>query len=1117
MTNHCFAKRPFCLLLLFLFVIPFCVMSQSGQYNTTNWKFSNPKQFGFTPFDVDFIDNTTALAVGSDGGIAKSIDGGKNWTYGPFIFFNSAGVKTKTAFQDVHFVSSTIAYAVGSLGAMAKTIDGGVTWSFVTTPLYANARNINAVWFINKDTGYIGGQYNSIDSIPKLYFTRNGGASWDSLAAPVNGKSRAGYVANPSLQPFLLDVTAKDKEILKIIFVNDNLGYVSGSGLSTFERHPASPSGTTTTGAHHASMLWKFSNGTLTDYSLSKERLGYTGVNTTTVNTTTRYGSTQNATQNMRAMHIINDSTVLLMSFNNNIVVRVHTGKNDSTQNVAVPGLYEKGRYVTLNFPFPPNGGTPIPNPQVLLASNPYHISKASNGKLFAAGNFGALWTSLDTGKNWIRESSLPQGKNYSSNGTWAIDIAPNGRVLTLGTNGVVADSMPGGTWQSAYVSTPLSAGYNKIDFTDCNNGIAVGGGNITVTTDGGQNWIDKVRPDFVATFVNITGVTYPNLSKLYLTTNVGSIYQSPDKGTTLDPVYINGAFQMNDVTAIGNDTVWAVGYSAFSVPAASRKSSIFRSFNNGLSWQSFDIAVTTTTPAFTAPILSQMAFPSRTVGYVAGSRNGVYKTTDGGATWTNISPFPSVNFAPAGFPNASITYTEVFALDENTVFLTGNMFTNVGVKRVYKSIDGGSTWIDITGNITAILPVGNLNGILMHDANNGYVVAPGGALLKTTDGGASWILDIAPTNSLFNTMSFVPKKVPANIGMVNRKLFVTGASISGAPLMEYGNPADIAVNAAETITNATCTNPNGGSIIITASGGIAPYTYSIDGVNFQTTNSFNGLSQGAKTITIKDAYCGVLVKNITVGFTDNLTLTTNNDTLACAGAPVQMLATSAATNYSWSPATGLSNATISNPVARVNNNTVYTVTASLNGCVKTKVVTINVKPSPSVEAGSDKTIVTGDQVILEGSSSAATPVSIEWTPASSLSLANTFSPVARPNATTIYTLTVKDLNNCTATDNVTVTVVPNCIKVMNAFTPNGDGVNERWVVTTGGLCATQIKAVVFNRYGNIVYENTNYQNNWDGTYKGKPVADGTYYYTVTYRLLNGRDVIMKGDVTILR
>ena len=121
----------------------------------------------------------------------------------------------------------------------------------------------------------------------------------------------------------------------------------------------------------------------------------------------------------MRALHIINDSTVLLMSFNNNIVLRVQTGRNDSTANVAVPGRFEKGKYTTLNFPFPPV--TPIvsiPKVQTLLISNPYRIVKAPNGKLMAPGNFGLMATSTDNGVNWIMEGSLPQGKNFSGNGT---------------------------------------------------------------------------------------------------------------------------------------------------------------------------------------------------------------------------------------------------------------------------------------------------------------------------------------------------------------------------------------------------------------------------------------------------------------------------------------------------------------------------------------------------------------------------------------------------------------------------------------------------------------------------------------------------------------------------
>ena len=72
-------------------------------------------------------------------------------------------------------------------------------------------------------------------------------------------------------------------------------------------------------------------------------------------------------------------------------------------------------------------------------------------------------------------------------------------------------------------------------------------------------------------------------------------------------------------------------------------------------------------------------------------------------------------------------------------------------------------------------------------------------------------------------------------------------------------------------------------------------------------------------------------------------------------------------------------------------------------------------------------------------------------------------------------------------------------------------------VVTNGAACTSQIMAVVFNRYGSQVYKNDNYQNNWDGKYEGKPVPDGTYYYVITYKLINGVTQILKGDVTVLR
>ena len=230
MTKSCFRKIQHYLLII-LFSISSILANSQGSFNSTNWRFSNPKQFGFTLQDVDFFDNNNVIAVGTDGGIAKSTDGGRNWTYGIFTYTNPAGQTTKTTFNDVHFVSSAVAYAVGNNGCMAKTTDGGATWTFVNNPLFNNQKNINACWFLNDNKGYIGGAYNNTpDSLPKLYVTLNGGSTWDSIAAPpANGVSRVGYINNPSIPSVLYPVNAKLKEIYRIEFIDDNTGYICGS------------------------------------------------------------------------------------------------------------------------------------------------------------------------------------------------------------------------------------------------------------------------------------------------------------------------------------------------------------------------------------------------------------------------------------------------------------------------------------------------------------------------------------------------------------------------------------------------------------------------------------------------------------------------------------------------------------------------------------------------------------------------------------------------------------------------------------------------------------------------------------------------------------------------
>jgi gliding motility-associated-like protein len=316
------------------------------------------------------------------------------------------------------------------------------------------------------------------------------------------------------------------------------------------------------------------------------------------------------------------------------------------------------------------------------------------------------------------------------------------------------------------------------------------------------------------------------------------------------------------------------------------------------------------------------------------------------------------------------------------------------------------------------------------------------------------------------------------------------------------------------TKTDANCTTL--GSIVVNGSGGQTPYEYSINnGTTWQSTSTFNNLAAGNYNVRIRTAgsSCIATAQAVTIAFNNTLTMNNPASTSVCRGGTVNPGITSNGTSFSWSPTTGVSNPSIANPTLSPDQTTTYTVTATLGTCTTSRTFTVTVFPGVTVDAGPDAIILTGDVYQMQGTGSAGTYL---WTPSTGLSATNILNPNATPATTTTYTLRITNAQGCFATDDVTITVIPYCVKVMEAFTPNGDGINDRWLVTNGN-CVTNIKASVFNRYGAKVYQSNDYKNNWDGTYEGKPLPDGTYYYVIDFMLLNGKRVIMKGNLTILR
>ncbi len=247
--------------------------------------------------------------------------------------------------------------------------------------------------------------------------------------------------------------------------------------------------------------------------------------------------------------------------------------------------------------------------------------------------------------------------------------------------------------------------------------------------------------------------------------------------------------------------------------------------------------------------------------------------------------------------------------------------------------------------------------------------------------------------------------------------------------------------------------------------------------------------------------------------FVNTVTFNQRLDTTICSGSSFIPNIVSNATGYTWSPTTGVSNSGIANPILSPIQTTPYLVTGTLGLCSASRNFTVFVNQGVTVNAGNAVSILAGESIQLQATGTTGTYL---WTPSLGLSATNVLNPIASPLTTTTYTLRITTAQGCTNTGNVVVQVIPYCVKPLIAFTPNGDGINDKWLISNGN-CLITAQVNVYNRYGSLVYENSNYQNEWDGTYKGKPLPDGTYYYKIEYILLNGRKVYAKGDVTILR
>lgn len=353
--------------------------------------------------------------------------------------------------------------------------------------------------------------------------------------------------------------------------------------------------------------------------------------------------------------------------------------------------------------------------------------------------------------------------------------------------------------------------------------------------------------------------------------------------------------------------------------------------------------------------------------------------------------------------------------------------------------------------------------------------------------------------------------------------------SFCSAPL--YSNVVSIIVTPA--VGNNTLTAPAatsfcgpafGGDITGTSTGG-AGFSYqwqqSTDNVTFTDITGANGLTYNTGLVSTTTYYRRLVAGGScgTPSPSNVVTITISTGALAkvsagatiCAGSSVALTA-SGGTKYAWTPAAGLSATNIATPTATPLVTTTYKVIVSTGNCSDSAKVTIIVIPKPIVDAGEDKIILKGDKIKLAGKVT-GNNVQYSWSPTTYLDDPTTLNPTATPTEDITYTFTATTDQNCAIeTDKVTIRVYEKVV-VPNTFTPNGDGTNDTWNIAAMTAYAGSV-VTVYNREGLPVFKSTGYTKAWDGTFKGKLLPFGTYYYVID--LKNGTKPL-SGWLTIVK
>ena len=334
-----------------------------------------------------------------------------------------------------------------------------------------------------------------------------------------------------------------------------------------------------------------------------------------------------------------------------------------------------------------------------------------------------------------------------------------------------------------------------------------------------------------------------------------------------------------------------------------------------------------------------------------------------------------------------------------------------------YCDVQGGSASFELNGNFYTGTYQNNIN------ADPLFVSPSGGSGSGYNGLTADW--------SLQNTSPCIdagdPNGVyPTNDIADNPRVTVCRIDM-GAYEYQTGIPFTVSLSISQPII---CNGVPTGEITASVSGGTLPYTYLWS--NGQTTDTAIGLIAGTYTVTVSTASYGcVIIDTITLNAPVTISVDAGSDLAFICGDSAQLgcIVSPSGTptlTYQWSPSIGLNYDTIPNPKALVTGNIKYIVTVTTpNGCIA--IDSVNITSSLSI-TGNDNTVNCGASTIILNTTTNYTgtdTLTYLWLPVAGLDNPNIANPIATIDSNQTYIVTVTTLNGCSATDDISISIIP--------------------------------------------------------------------------------------------